>query len=99
MANEDDTVQIHLAAERRAGAVIELPERFDVLQQEPSACVVLIADAAVDEVHVDGREDVSAAGEELSEIAVSGIGKSFMSWLPCTISTSGKGPGPSGYQT
>ena len=53
--------------------VVEAPPRLQVLEEEPAASVVLAADAAVDEVHVDRGEDVSAAGQQLAEPVVPGV--------------------------
>ena len=44
-----------------------------MLQEEPAPGVVLLADSAVHEVHVDGRQDVAATGQEFAQVVISGV--------------------------
>ena len=94
MAHDRDAVHVHLALiERAVGRVVELLPRLEMLQQQPRAPVVLRAQA-VDEVLIDRRQDESARGQQLAQIARSpGSENSCQLWLPCTMSASGNGPG------
>ena len=63
VAHEHDVAHVDLALERISVFVVEPIEELDVLEQEPPARVVFAADAPVDEVLVDTRQDVSTTRE------------------------------------
>ncbi len=103
MAHQGDPFEVDLAVERIAGGRVPVAPQLEVLEQHPAAAVVFLVEAAgrraVEEIFVDRNQDDAAAGQEAAQPFVAGIEKSDIMWLPCTIRASGKGPGPSGYQT
>src|SRR5688500_19757815 len=73
MSDQGYLIEIDFALEKIARFFVESFPDLQVLEQQNAAAVVFTAQSTIDEIHVDGSKDVTAAGHQLAQVAVTGV--------------------------
>ena len=65
VTDQRDVTHVHPTGEGIRVVGVEPLPCLEVLQQEPPSRIVLASDPSIHEIHVDGRQDIPAAGQQL----------------------------------
>src|SRR6266446_8738269 len=91
MADDQDSVQVHLAVKRMSRRAIPYPKLLEMFEMNDRSCVVLAEVAAVEEIHVNRRRDDSMRRQQLAQVQVSRGG--ILEWVMIAVRKHGQREG------